>query len=814
MAQLPNVYSLLGQATTDQYRRERREREKYYKDLEKDRMRAMLLQPLIGAVATTGMQALTDFVGDRLLPERGSSFLNTEKGRALGVQLSSIDQQKKQVQKELDFYNTPDASTKMADIIYNEAVAKIGDITESDKSQLKSMIYGDKDLVANELNTYRENLKNQLTFLNTAPSREQIASRLKDTRFYYGKNKLQRLFSTGFNKLLGKDMDEVRQRSRNFLITGSEDPEYKSAIFDYLQNSKTFQELEKYSDNIIKGDDDLVKNAISRLRTADDSKELWAAIEARHGRRAEEQLIGHAFFSGIEEKYGAAQEIAKETGTVNKYANTLGFRAFNSPEWREYQDKNDFKGAKNFVLKQFFGGPNGDQTFDDFRKSAEASSSTIAEALDNLYESLESFDPKIAEKVKGQKAYTDPLVEGAFKEAENLMYILSFENSQITNFSATEVKKGIQNYVAKRLEDPNVNKKLEYRPLTLSEKSDEEKQQLLQDSIAQVREDKVIQEELAIKADTIKTKLTQKMDQIITTVQDDDSIDAVNKHRVASDQLKKIIDDFELNVKQGILDQDDFSIFQDQVVAAQQTINDAFTVSLTPGRKRKPSVRKDLFSDVTDFAKDVWQDFTFFPKPTGYTQRKRRSLLAPEEQVDYSMPVDDIIQNTVAATNLKNVDQSFIKTVADIETSSSLSTKERSKAGSKKDAYGIMQIQTATATQPGYGVDDIFTMAKNAGISYDTDLETTAKDQIKAGQKKVTGAAGREVTRLLAIPSLNIAFGSTYLDAFMTKWKGDKVNTIIAYSAGPGAVDEFNKYNRDRSILPRETQNYLKKAGV
>ena len=209
----------------------------------------------------------------------------------------------------------------------------------------------------------------------------------------------------------------------------------------------------------------------------------------------------------------------------------------------------------------------------------------------------------------------------AFKEAENLMYILSFENSQITNFSATEVKKGIQNYVAKRLEDPDVNKKLEYRPLTLSEKSDEEKQQLLQDSIAQVRDDKVIQEELAIKSDEIKTRLKQKMDQIITTVQDDDSIDAVNKRQVASDQLKKIIDDFELNVKQGILDQDDFSIFQDQVVAAQQTINDAFTVSLTPGRKRKPSVRRDLFSDVTDFAKDVWQDFTFFPKPSGYTQR-------------------------------------------------------------------------------------------------------------------------------------------------------------------------------------------------
>ena len=57
------LYSLLGQATTSQYRKDRREEKKYRRDLERDRMKAMLLQPVISAAATTGMQAVTDVLG-------------------------------------------------------------------------------------------------------------------------------------------------------------------------------------------------------------------------------------------------------------------------------------------------------------------------------------------------------------------------------------------------------------------------------------------------------------------------------------------------------------------------------------------------------------------------------------------------------------------------------------------------------------------------------------------------------------------------------------------------------------------------------
>ena len=96
MAQLPNVYSLLGQATTSEYRRRRDEERKYRKDLERDRMRAMLLQPLIGAAATTGMRVFGDiagdFLGNRLLPEGGRKFINTEAGRAYKQDITNLGQ--------------------------------------------------------------------------------------------------------------------------------------------------------------------------------------------------------------------------------------------------------------------------------------------------------------------------------------------------------------------------------------------------------------------------------------------------------------------------------------------------------------------------------------------------------------------------------------------------------------------------------------------------------------------------------------------------------------------------------------------------
>jgi hypothetical protein len=106
---------------------------------------------------------------------------------------------------------------------------------------------------------------------------------------------------------------------------------------------------------------------------------------------------------------------------------------------------------------------------------------------------------------------------------------------------------------------------------------------------------------------------------------------------------------------------------------------------------------------------------------------------------------------------------------------------------SSKGALGISQSLVSTAGDPGYGAKSIFDIADEAGISYAAKDENSAK-------------------ALLANKNLNEAFGKNYLEAMMTRYGGDQEKALIAYNAGPSVAD---KYDGDRSTLPKETQGYL-----
>ena len=808
-----NVYSLLGQATTDEYRRRREEERKYYKDLQKDQqkaqLKALLLKPLIGAAATTGMEAVTGLVADRFLPEKGASFGNTEAGRALGVQISQINTQKKQLQEELDFYNTPDAPTKMAEIIYKDSLAKMGAIGDNDKEILKQLVYADKETISKELDAYRGALKQQITFLDTAPTAEQIATRLQDNRYYYGKNKLQKLFSTAFNKIFGKDMDEVRQRSRNFLITGSEDPDYKTKIFDSMSSSKAFQDLIARSEELVKGDDRLLERSLQRLATESDSKDLYNSLIAKGENRAKSLLNAEIFFTGIKNKYINAQAEAEENGTDNPYAGTLGYKIFISPEFEKFRIEGDIKGFKEATVKSIFGGSSGTGTYKDFKDQSLATSREIAQARNNIQKKLDDLNPDIADEIKQQDAYVNSMLDGAFSEAETIVNNLAYDSPAFANFTPNEIKLAIRKYVSTRAESFETLDS-ENVPLVLKELDVKDQERLMMNSLAFVRESKKLQAERKEQTIQTRAKLNTRLEELLPRIQNDDTIQ--DKYGVAKAEVLQIVDAFKEQQEKGIFTQEDYEIFDVEIQKIMGDLETMFAPLPPESNKRRggrgSETPVDIAGIVSKFVEDVVPD-----KPTRNPRTgRKRSLLG--RSIEYDMSVDELIQDTVDKETLKLVDSSLIKTVADIESSPGLSTEERAKSVSTHDAHGIMQIKTITATQPGYGVNDIFKIAKDAGVSYDTDLEAEARSQIQEGKKKLTGKAGQEVKRLLSMPSLNIAFGSSYLDAFMTKYEGDKVATLIAYNAGPVAADRFIKFNRDRSTLPRQTQNYLTKAGL
>lgn len=107
---------------------------------------------------------------------------------------------------------------------------------------------------------------------------------------------------------------------------------------------------------------------------------------------------------------------------------------------------------------------------------------------------------------------------------------------------------------------------------------------------------------------------------------------------------------------------------------------------------------------------------------------------------------------------------------------------------SPKGALGISQSLVTTAADPGFNAKSIFDLADEAGISYTTRDENTAR-------------------ALLGNKDLNEAFGKGYMNAMLERYDGNEEKALIAYNFGP---DNADKYNGDRSSLPEETQTYLK----
>ena len=119
MAQLPNVYSLLGQATTDEYRRRRREDRKYREDLERDRLKAsllgMVLNPLAQSITSGISQGIANKFGDRL-----EAFQGLESYRAESKDINAAYAEKDRLVEK--FINPYLKSGKTSEQYFNENV--------------------------------------------------------------------------------------------------------------------------------------------------------------------------------------------------------------------------------------------------------------------------------------------------------------------------------------------------------------------------------------------------------------------------------------------------------------------------------------------------------------------------------------------------------------------------------------------------------------------------------------------------------------------------------------------------------------------
>lgn len=116
------------------------------------------------------------------------------------------------------------------------------------------------------------------------------------------------------------------------------------------------------------------------------------------------------------------------------------------------------------------------------------------------------------------------------------------------------------------------------------------------------------------------------------------------------------------------------------------------------------------------------------------------------------------------------------------------------RAVSEDGAIGLMQVLPETAMLPGYGVPNIFDIAREQGFDVPEESIGMAK-------------------KLLFSPDLNVDFGSRYMKAMRRKFDTME-DALRAYNAGPGNFNKYLKSGRDLSSLDDEAVNYPLKVAA
>lgn len=116
----------------------------------------------------------------------------------------------------------------------------------------------------------------------------------------------------------------------------------------------------------------------------------------------------------------------------------------------------------------------------------------------------------------------------------------------------------------------------------------------------------------------------------------------------------------------------------------------------------------------------------------------------------------------------------------------------RADAVSPKGATGIMQLMPATAANPGYGIRNIFQVARDMG-RYN----------------------GQSAATLMRDPEVNKAMGTEYLAKMLELNNGDVELALISYNAGLGRANEFKAAGRNWDNISgswkHESRDYVAK---
>ena len=918
---LGETYSLLADVRTSDIKRQRDEERRYRKDARRDQLKAALLQPIVGAVATTGMKVLGDVVGGAFLGSNAvKKVTQQEEFRRLNTDVDFQERARKGISSLAATVTEDPAKFKqeklklLRDQLALEEYGKLNytELNESQRSELSQRI-ADPVFLKNFDETTTALIKKIQEFnteISTQFSASKVSKFIKDNPDLYStKSGGEKLFSSALSKLASfvpgiEDRDRMRE-SYSIKLYGTKDEESLSdkqkGNLDWLmgstaegtpvkgQGARNHALYKEYKSEY----DGLYNNFYSYLKKSKTTDNISKSITISESMNLAAQRVHQDSPNFFTSEFFRQQEEHRKTGlykqgvpfpfdpstvffTDEEYKNPTGTLRAAGPEFQERYNEVVKRLAENSGLSQ-------DQ---------------IAETLqNNVFPTL---------KIHFSDALNDMFRGTTYKgNAFNLIGSLNKSDQQALfgEFLVIALEENVGAVGAEEPDTiffdlitvPGTGKKPEGASrIGIARKDDYHSNNtarilsILDQDPTQATNPKVVSTNLNNSTPTNKPLPT--FAEIQGTVIGL-TVEGVEKLKIEGSSREEI-EDFIKTQQQIFLQRINNSgvrVLEDDLEISEEQFSDLIEISLTNYQQSntsavssvtpvvdtedssllkaperfansspdpdRPSILGDIkklgssfqerrlrnmvgnlqqnprppeeffqFNDILNMSgvtPELMKEVGFTDEYIQYAQQITKdtsnSLLASPSLslVNPNVPgLNEIISSSIEKFSPTNINPNIVKVVSDIETERWATLEGKSSANSGHDAHGVMQVKTATAVQPGYGSNTIFSIADNLNISYDENLKDEAVQQMtanfKAGTfKPVTGKAADEVIRLLQIPEVNIGLGTNLLSSYFDRYEGDMEKTLIAYNQGPTVADN---YKGDRNTLPSEGKGYVKKA--
>lgn len=223
--QLAQAYSILGQATTAEYKRRRKEEDDYRKRARRDQYLGYLAAPLLKGAGEAIAGGVSDIIGDAVLGDSGKKYFDTEEGLIMARKSKAADNAEKRLLKQRGQLITGGQSAVEGN--YNLYESSFRTLLEQqygsdDKNKvfIDRIVEDNRDALMAAAREGLEEIDDLIAYTSKSPDLDTLAKRAGNKDEFYGQSKGKRAVRTLVSKFTGADLAAEGSR---YILTGSTD---------------------------------------------------------------------------------------------------------------------------------------------------------------------------------------------------------------------------------------------------------------------------------------------------------------------------------------------------------------------------------------------------------------------------------------------------------------------------------------------------------------------------------------------------------------------------------------------------------------